>query len=64
MADREWRVSAKALYIVHRFAADGSIEHSSNLRESVAVLRTHHDSRRKVRKMEVGQSAHGLFQVW
>ncbi|CAM9732279.1 unnamed protein product, partial [Ectocarpus sp. 12 AP-2014] len=46
MADREWRVSAKALYILHRFAADGSIEHASNLKESVAVLRTHHDSRR------------------
>ncbi|CAM9208263.1 unnamed protein product, partial [Ectocarpus sp. 6 AP-2014] len=48
MADKEWRVSAKALYILHRFAADGSIEHASNLKESVAVLRTHHDSRRKV----------------
>ena len=50
MADKEWRVAAKALYIVHRFAADGSIEHASNLKESVAVLRTHHDSRRKVRR--------------
>lgn len=50
MADKEWRVSAKALYIVHRFAADGSIEHATNLKESVAVLRTHHDSRRKVRR--------------
>ncbi|CAM9308243.1 unnamed protein product, partial [Ectocarpus fasciculatus] len=48
MADKEWRVSAKALYILHRFAADGSTEHASNLKESVAVLRTHHDSRRKV----------------
>lgn len=48
MADKEWRVSAKALYIVHRFAADGSSEHALNLKESVAVLRTHHDSRRKV----------------
>ncbi|CAM9316838.1 unnamed protein product [Scytosiphon promiscuus] len=48
MADKEWRVSAKALYIVHRFAADGSIEHATNLKESVAVLRTHHDSKRKV----------------
>lgn len=52
MADREWRVSAKALYIVHRFAADGSIEHATNLKESVAVLRTHHDSRRKVRGVD------------
>ena len=49
MADKEWRVALKALYIVHRFAASGSSEHAINLKESVAVLRTHHDSRRKVR---------------
>ncbi|CAM9997027.1 unnamed protein product, partial [Laminaria digitata] len=48
MADTEWRVAMKALYIVHRFAASGSSEHAVNLKESVAVLRTHHDSRRKV----------------
>ena len=48
MADREWRVAVKALYVVHRFAADGSSDHAINLKESVAVLRTHHDSRRKV----------------
>lgn len=41
-------MAAKALYIVHRFAADGSTEHAVNLKESVAILRTHHDSRRKV----------------
>lgn len=49
MADKEWRISVKALYILHRFAANGSSEHAVNLKESVAVLRTHHDSRRKVR---------------
>lgn len=48
MADKEWRVSIKALYVLHRFAANGSSEHAVNLKESVAVLRTHHDSRRKV----------------
>lgn len=48
MADKEWRVAMKALHIVHHFAAEGSSEHARNLQESVAVLRTHHDSRRKV----------------
>lgn len=49
MTDKEWRVVTKALYIVHRFAADGSSEHAPNLRQSMVVLRNHHDSRRKVR---------------
>ena len=49
MTDKEWRVATKAVYIVHRFAADGSAAHATNLKQSVIALRTQHDSRRKVK---------------
>lgn len=51
MTDREWQVAVKALYVIHRFAANGNIDHAVNLKESVAVLRSHHDSRRKVSRV-------------
>lgn len=61
MADPEWRVSAKALHVLHRFSNDGSSVHATNLKESVSVLRTHHDSRRKVRSYCI---AEGIDNYW
>ena len=35
MAEKDWRTTIKALYILHRFAADGSPEHAAALKVSL-----------------------------
>ncbi|CAN0493595.1 unnamed protein product, partial [Discosporangium mesarthrocarpum] len=47
--DKEWQVTCKALYVLHRFATDGGVEQASNLRETLTILRTQYDSKRKAR---------------
>jgi hypothetical protein len=38
MAEKDWRTTIKALYILHRFAADGSPEHAAALKVSLVGL--------------------------
>ena len=38
MAEKDWRTTIKALYILHRFSADGSPEHAAALKVSEVVL--------------------------
>jgi hypothetical protein len=38
MAEKDWRTTIKALYILHRFAADGSPEHAAALKVSLGVF--------------------------
>jgi len=47
MAEKDWRTTIKALYILHRFAADGSPEHAAALKARVRELRRTRDPKRK-----------------
>jgi hypothetical protein len=47
MAERDWRTTVKALYILHRFAADGSPEHAPALKARLRELRRTRDPKRK-----------------
>mmetsp|Transcript_911 Transcript_911/g.2107 ORF Transcript_911/g.2107 Transcript_911/m.2107 type:complete len:594 (-) Transcript_911:81-1862(-) len=47
MAEKDWRTTIKALYILHRFAADGSPEHAPALKARVRELRRTRDPKRK-----------------
>jgi hypothetical protein len=37
MAEKDWRTTIKALYVLHRFSADGSSEHAPALKVSLAA---------------------------
>merc|ERR1712161_168908 len=47
MAEKDWRTTIKALYILHRFSADGSPEHALALKARVRELRRTRDPKRK-----------------
>mmetsp|Transcript_6867 Transcript_6867/g.16731 ORF Transcript_6867/g.16731 Transcript_6867/m.16731 type:complete len:579 (-) Transcript_6867:1053-2789(-) len=47
MAEKDWRTTIKALYILHRFAADGSPDHAPALKARVRELRRTRDPKRK-----------------
>ena len=47
MAEKDWRTTIKALYILHRFAADGSPEHAVALKTRLRELRRTRDPKRK-----------------
>jgi len=47
MAEKDWRTTIKALYILHRFSADGSPEHAPALKARVRELRRTRDPKRK-----------------
>jgi len=47
MAEKDWRTTIKALYILHRFSADGSPEHAAALKARVRELRRTRDPKRK-----------------
>lgn len=47
MAEKDWRTTVKALYILHRFAADGSPEHAAALKARLRELRRTRDPKRK-----------------
>jgi len=47
MAERDWRTTMKALYILHRFAADGAPEHQPALKARLRELRRTRDPKRK-----------------
>jgi ANTH domain len=47
MAERDWRTTVKALYILHRFAADGSPDHAPALKARLRELRRTRDPKRK-----------------
>ena len=47
MAEKDWRTTIKALYILHRFAADGSPEHAAALKTRLRELRRTRDPKRK-----------------
>ncbi|CAM9862466.1 unnamed protein product [Choristocarpus tenellus] len=64
MTDKEWQVTCKALYIVHRFSTDGISLHSANLKDTVSVLRTHHDSRRKAKYFDIESITNVKAPAW
>lgn len=47
MAEKDWRTTIKALYILHRFSADGAPEHAPALKARLRELRRTHDPKRK-----------------
>lgn len=47
MAEKDWRTTAKALYILHRFSADGAPEHQAALKARLRELRRTRDPKRK-----------------
>merc|ERR1712157_298925 len=47
MAELDWRTKLKALYILHRFSADGSPEHQAALKARLRELRRTKDPKRK-----------------
>jgi ANTH domain len=47
MVEKDWRTTIKALYILHRFAADGSPEHAPALKARLRELRRTRDPKRK-----------------
>lgn len=47
MTEKDWRTKIKALYILHRFSADGSPEHAPALKARVRELRRTRDPKRK-----------------
>jgi len=47
MAEKDWRTTIKALYILHRFSADGSPDHAPALKARVRELRRTRDPKRK-----------------
>merc|ERR1712232_109225 len=47
MAEKDWRTTIKALYILHRFAADGAPEHAQALKARLRELRRTKDPKRK-----------------
>lgn len=47
MCEKDWRTTIKALYILHRFSADGSPDHAAALKARVRELRRTRDPKRK-----------------
>jgi len=47
MAEKDWRTKVKALYILHRFSADGAPEHAAALKARLRELRRTRDPKRK-----------------
>ena len=47
MAEKDWRTTMKALYILHRFSADGAPEHAPALKARLRELRRTRDPKRK-----------------
>lgn len=47
MAEKDWRTKIKALYVLHRFAADGAPEHAPALKARLRELRRSKDPKRK-----------------
>lgn len=47
MAEKDWRTNIKALYILHRFSADGAPEHAQALKARLRELRRTKDPKRK-----------------
>ena len=47
MVEKDWRTTIKALYILHRFAADGAPDHQAALKARLRELRRTRDPKRK-----------------
>jgi hypothetical protein len=47
MAEKDWRTTMKALYILHRFSADGAPDHAAALKARLRELRRTVDPKRK-----------------
>jgi ANTH domain len=47
MAEKDWRTTIKALYILHRYSADGAPEHAQTLKARLRELRRTKDPKRK-----------------
>lgn len=47
MCERDWRTTMKALYVLHRFSADGAPEHAASLKARLRELRRTKDPKRK-----------------
>ncbi|KAL3919627.1 MAG: hypothetical protein SGILL_003663 [Bacillariaceae sp.] len=47
MTEKDWRTTIKALYILHRFSADGSPDHANALKSKVREMRRTRDPKRK-----------------
>lgn len=50
MCEKDWRTVIKALYVLHRFAADGAPDHQAALKARLRELRRTRDTKRKGEK--------------
>ena len=46
MVEKDWRTTTKALYILHRFSADGAPDHQAALKARLRELRRTRDPKR------------------
>ena len=63
MAESDWRTTIKALYILHRFSADGAPEHSQALKARLRELRRTKDPKRKEKYFNSKQMLAGDTKV-
>ena len=47
MAEKDWRTTIKALYVLHRFSVDGAPDHQAALKARLRELRRSKDPKRK-----------------
>ena len=59
MCEADWRTNIKALYVLHRFAADGSPAHKDSLKARMRELRRTRDPKRKDKFFNVRQLMEG-----
>jgi hypothetical protein len=64
MTEKDWRVVMKSLYVLHRFAQDGCLAQSSNLRETIISLQTQLDPKRKVLYFDFDTICRIEAQAW
>ena len=69
MAEKDWRTTIKALYILHRYSADGAPEHAQALKARLRELRRTKDPKRKdkyfnSKQLLAGDSKVSVICLW
>lgn len=63
MCEKDWRTSIKALYVLHRFSADGAPDHQPALKARLRELRRTKDPKRKEKYFNTKQLLSGDSSV-
>ncbi len=69
MIEKDWRTTMKALYILHRFSADGAPDHQAALKARLRELRRTRDPKRKEKffnskQLLAGDSTVSIAEIW